>query len=175
MTIALILLVFINQRASQRKIQYKPIIQLPLQTKMSSFARHLMFLTLLVLVTTLMTECEGEGYSLLPKTHVRIINTLEDRTNLTLHCKSKDDDLGVHVIGLFDFFEFSFRPNVFGRTLYFCDMWWDQAAPHRIDIYVEQRDINLCKVCFWSVKADYGPCMRDPKTGVYDICRPWQK
>ena len=57
------------------------------------------------------------------KTYVRIINELGDSIDLNHHCKSKDDDLGIHVLAPHQFFEFSFVPNFLGTTLFFCKFW----------------------------------------------------
>jgi hypothetical protein len=45
-----------------------------------------------------------------PKT-VKVINDLGNGLTLTLACKSKNDDLGVHIPKPNGFFEFKFTPN----------------------------------------------------------------
>lgn len=79
------------------------------------------------------TQCAG----LLNKTHVRIKNDLGDGVNLTVHCKSKEDDLGVLVLPNDQFFEFSFR---LGPT-------WSIFLQHAMakcdslfHIYIQKRD-----------------------------------
>ncbi|KAF4370894.1 hypothetical protein G4B88_012694 [Cannabis sativa] len=42
----------------------------------------------------------GVVYIVLYKTTVKIFNDLDDNFDLTIHCKLKDDDLGIHVIPL---------------------------------------------------------------------------
>lgn len=50
---------------------------------------------------------------------VRISNAVGDNTDLTVHCKSKDDDLGDHVLHSGESFEFHFRQNFGGGTHHF--------------------------------------------------------
>ncbi|KAL5081109.1 hypothetical protein RYX36_009530, partial [Vicia faba] len=45
--------------------------------------------------------------------HVNIINSLEDNLDLTVHCKSADNDLGVHVLHHRETFGWSFGVGVF--------------------------------------------------------------
>ncbi|AES78447.1 putative plant self-incompatibility S1 [Medicago truncatula] len=80
--------------------------------------------------------------------HVTIINDIYPDpgsvpTEFTLHCKSKDDDLGFHSISYSQQYEFTFRPSyVFWiNTLFFCSFTW-QGSPYRhyIDIYSQKRD-----------------------------------
>ncbi|KAK9288939.1 hypothetical protein L1049_017410 [Liquidambar formosana] len=65
-------------------------------------------LLMLLLFTTL---CEARLIYPWEKTRVTIINELGEGLNLTVHCKSKDDDLGQHVIGYQMSYDFRFTPN----------------------------------------------------------------
>jgi hypothetical protein len=47
--------------------------------------------------------------------HVNIVNSLEDNLDLTIHCKSKDDDLGVHLLHHGDSFGWKFHNAFFVR------------------------------------------------------------
>ena len=104
------------------------------------------------------------------RTHVRVTNTLDGRLDLTLHCKSKDDDLGAQHLHYGETFEFSFRPRFIGNTQFFCIFQW-QGACHWFDIYIETRDTNLCKDCNWNIKQS-GPCRISPQK---TDCYPWNK
>ncbi|KAK2633121.1 hypothetical protein EUGRSUZ_L00538 [Eucalyptus grandis] len=75
------------------------------------------------------------------KTHVEIINDLPGGTTLTIHCKSKDNDLGIQHIR--SSWGFSFQPSISGRTLFFCTFAWSDQF-QRFDIYVQGRDQNFC-------------------------------
>ncbi|AES78431.1 putative plant self-incompatibility S1 [Medicago truncatula] len=77
---------------------------------------------------------------------VTIINDLATQstpTNLTLHCKSKDDDLGFHTLTIGEKYTFSFKPSyVFWKsTLFFCSFTWPgNPDRHYIEVYKQRRD-----------------------------------
>ena len=91
----------------------------------------------------------------LQRTHVRITNILQDFLDLTLQCKSDDEDLGVQHLKPDESFEIQFRPTFL--TTYSCIFQWEGAC-HWFDIYSQERDnINLCKYCNWNIFKS-GPC-----------------
>ncbi|PIN25337.1 hypothetical protein CDL12_01920 [Handroanthus impetiginosus] len=92
-------------------------------------------------------------FSIWAKTIVRVYNNLGKDIDLNLHCKSKDDDLGVHLLRNGDCFEWKFHPNIIGTTLFYCDMKW-QNVTGDFDIYVAQRDEERCLNCVWQVSQD---------------------
>ncbi|KAE9587768.1 putative plant self-incompatibility S1 [Lupinus albus] len=103
-------------------------------------------------------------------THIYIKNGLDKGTPLTVHCKSKDDDLGVHVLKYDEEYKFQFEPNFFQNTLFFCGFTWDSKL-HKFDIYNQGVHENMCKPdCKWSITRDH-PCMFNFETKKYDICR----
>ncbi|PON66082.1 Self-incompatibility protein [Trema orientale] len=134
------------------------------------FPQLILLLLLLLLVYFASTPLSVSG----KMTHVRITNELRPDLNLTAHCKSKDDDLGEQEIPYEEYFEFQFKPNFWGTTLFFCDMEWKYSAPHYINIYKQKRDKKRCSICLWKIKVD-GACMFNYKTKAYDICYEWQK
>ena len=58
------------------------------------------------------------------KVTVEITNTLEGKENLNIHCKSKDDDIGHHLLYYNQSFQWSFGTDFLGRTLFFCSFQW---------------------------------------------------
>ncbi|XP_054797476.1 S-protein homolog 29-like [Prosopis cineraria] len=111
--------------------------------------------------------------SITPKVTVQILDGLSQNQDLTLHCKSKDDDLGVHTIKKKKAtYEFTFRPRYFiHSTQFFCSFWWpSNTSLHCFDIYMQDRDW-CCAVCFWTI-WESGPCISDDLTGYID-CYPW--
>ena len=127
--------------------------------------------SIFVVCAFLVCLCDGNIFS--KKVHVRIINEVGEGLDLKAYCKSKDDDLGSHVIAPHLFYEFSFHPNFFPNTLFFCKFWWGNES-HWFDIYNESRDEKYCdEQCWWQVKPT-GPCFMTP-TGVTDRCLPWNK
>lgn len=97
---------------------------------------------------------------------VVIVNELSDKLDLTVHCKSKDDDLGVQLLHHDKSFEFNFKNNIFGSTLFFCSFQWNGAF-HWFDIYKDSRD--SCDGCKWVINND-GPCF----FGTFK-CYEWNK
>lgn len=132
------------------------------------YSRYLLSLMLLVFLVHL---CDG--WFIEKKVHLKITNDLgNDSLVLHLHCKSKDDDLGEQALAPHQFFEFSFRPNFFLTTLYYCEFWWGNGS-HWFDIYVALRDTDRCNdKCWWMVHKD-GPCLLNPTVQRYTLCQDW--
>ena len=129
----------------------------------------LKLMLLLLLVTICIT-------SMCSAIHVEIVNELESNSPITLHCKSKDDDLGEHVLSLHNKFSFDFGSSVFGSTLFFCGVTFDDRV-HYFDAYDQQKDKLFDR--FWHIKKD-GPCLQIqskfylPNDGPDEVCRPWK-
>ncbi|BAT89736.1 hypothetical protein LR48_Vigan08g065200 [Vigna angularis] len=100
--------------------------------------------------TLLLGERNGSvDYLLLHTVHVRIVNKLGHNLPLSVHCKSRDDDLQVHVINYNKSFGFHFRPNFWGTTLFFCHFSWS-GGQGTYDIYKDRRDNDRCTFhCDW--------------------------
>ncbi|KAE9587765.1 putative plant self-incompatibility S1 [Lupinus albus] len=102
-------------------------------------------------------------------THIYIKNGLDKGTPLTVHCKSKDDDLGVHVLKYDEEYKFQFEPSFLQNTLFFCGFTWDSKL-HWFDIYDQDRDVTECRPdCKWSITRDH-PCMFNFKSQKYELC-----
>lgn len=132
-------------------------------------------ISLLLLVIILEFEA-SEAYRIgNPKTTVEIINNLYTvKENMTLHCKSKDDDLGFHTIMHWDSYQFSFHPNIFLTTLYFCSFTWHKEPfLHYFDIYKETRD-GVGNFWSWRVYED-GACKHHKSSPWAIKCIPWNK
>lgn len=113
------------------------------------------------------------GYLPYGRVHARITNLLGPNSSLIVHCQSKDDDLGVHVIHFNEFFDWNFKPHVFiTNTLFFCTLQWNDKLLS-FDAYKEIRDLYGCnKHCFWDVTS-VGACMENHGGG--DLCFQWPK
>ncbi|KAL7105780.1 hypothetical protein ACP275_07G066800 [Erythranthe tilingii] len=60
---------------------------------------------------------------------VKIYNRMPQGTPaLTVHCASKDDDLGYRTLYTGQDFNWSFRTNFWGTTLFFCRFWWGRKT-----------------------------------------------
>ncbi|KAI3469910.1 hypothetical protein Pfo_026573 [Paulownia fortunei] len=99
------------------------------------------------------TNIRVRKFSIWPKTTVRVHNNLGKNINLTLHCKSKDDDLGLHLLRNGNSFQWKFHPNFIGTTTFFCGMEWKNVRG-TFDIYVAKRDSERCLECAWKVTQD---------------------
>ncbi|GAV70209.1 Self-incomp_S1 domain-containing protein, partial [Cephalotus follicularis] len=87
----------------------------------------------------------------LSKAEVRVYSNVT--SNVTIHCKSKDDDLGEHVITRSNFYGWSFTVNLVETTLYFCGISTEKGSGV-YDIYKAIRDANRCHICDWQVEED---------------------
>ncbi|KDP44435.1 hypothetical protein JCGZ_16268 [Jatropha curcas] len=122
---------------------------------------------LLLLLTAIR---EGDGIGPKAKT-VNVTNDLGPNTDLTVHCKSKDTDLGEKLLHFQGYFTFTFHPNFWGSTQFYCLMKW-QNVSHYFDIYIDDRDNKRCTLCLWLIRSS-GPCMLNQDTKKVDICFPW--
>ncbi|GAV89135.1 Self-incomp_S1 domain-containing protein, partial [Cephalotus follicularis] len=85
------------------------------------------------------------------KVNFRILSNVT--SPVTIHCKSRDDDLGWHVISKGNFVKWWFRLNFWETTLYFCGIT-TQYGGGVYDIYKAKRDMKRCHFCNWVVQQD---------------------
>lgn len=99
-----------------------------------------------------MSRCKAEK-----TTNVTITNMLDGKMDLKIHCKSKDDDLGVHVLPYTQPYSFTFKINFWGTTLFYCSFVWKNEL-HWFDIFDATRD-KFCSegLCSWNI-VETGPC-----------------
>ncbi|CAN0877682.1 S-protein homolog 2 [Linum grandiflorum] len=122
-----------------------------------------LLLTVTIVTANAVVKADEEDKSLptglFKKTTVTITNNLEDTgAQLTLHCKSKDDDLGVQV-----------------TTQFYCSFEWPNGGGrHWFDIYIASRDSSRCSECQWRVDSR-GACLYNGESGAFDICYGWNK
>ncbi|XLS91198.1 hypothetical protein HN51_067206 [Arachis hypogaea] len=131
---------------------------------MSARVKCIMFLFLLVVV-----RVQPSLFS--RKTTVYVTNNVEGNLNLTIHCKSKNDDLGPVVLSPNQAYQFTFNRNLLGGTLFFCSFRWTGSC-HWFDIYIQDRDVTHCESvpCRWIIKKG-GPCRDLPDSHE---CFPWK-
>lgn len=85
---------------------------------------HLVLLNILI-ISLLFTTCLSISFPLPNKMHVTITNRLPGSDPpLYLHCKSRDNDLGTHILLFNQSYDWSFRMNWPKTTLFSCDFWW---------------------------------------------------
>lgn len=95
--------------------------------------------------------------SLTKEYDVHIVNALPN--NLTIHCASKDDDLGFHNLTDGADFTWRFCANLFGKTLFFCHFWW-QSKEQMFDVFNKEMakkcscGYQMGNLCYWNIRAD---------------------
>ncbi|KAE9613635.1 putative plant self-incompatibility S1 [Lupinus albus] len=111
---------------------------------------------ILVTLTTYMfmvpVQCQQNTFPQV--TTVSVMNELGNDFTLFLHCKSKDDDLGVHAVANGQAQTWSFRLNVIGTTLFWCNIKWSNTTKN-VEIYNAATDDAQClSQCRRSVRQD---------------------
>nr|KJB26087.1 hypothetical protein B456_004G224600 [Gossypium raimondii] len=88
--------------------------------------------------------------------HLHVVNGLSNGRILLVHCKSKDDDLGIHNLTADTEFTWKFKPNFFGGTLFWCYMAHSNFHA-AFDAFRENDDFfQECNYgdCIWTAKDD---------------------
>lgn len=71
---------------------------------------------------------------------------------LAVRCQSKDTDFGNRTLLPGQGFGWTFRRNIFGKTLYYCHFWWAPLGDKRFDVYDE--GTYGSKSLWWKVEAE---------------------
>ena len=104
-----------------------------------------------------------------PPLTVNVTNVLSDRNNqLTVHCKSGDDDLGVHILPHLISYAFTFRPNSGVRPCFIAN--FNGLVRYITSISIRIQEIidvvmKLC-VCRLSVKEVFVCSTIAPKSTI---------
>uniref|UniRef100_A0A7N0TAE6 S-protein homolog n=1 Tax=Kalanchoe fedtschenkoi TaxID=63787 RepID=A0A7N0TAE6_KALFE len=123
-------------------------------------------LTLLVLSWLVVIAEAGGGIT------VKIFN----RSNNVLYedCYSKDDNLGLHELQPGEFHAFSFNPNIWGTTKFWCALsFGDSSLQKHIMAYKYRRDSSVCGVeCEWYL-SEANACHWNPIKNREDCSNYW--
>ena len=132
---------------------------------MISFSKNVMLLLMWPMLSMIgFNIVTGQTFGEHKRAYVAIFNHLGNGLDLTIHCKSADKDLGVHVIRYPNsFFTFEFKPNFWGTRLYFCGFRGKASELKRFDIYDFDRDYPLCNDCFGKIRSN-GACQLNYNT-----------
>ncbi|KAF3572308.1 hypothetical protein F2Q69_00058172 [Brassica cretica] len=76
---------------------------------------------------------------------------------------SRDNDLGVHMVAAKTDYHFSFQPNIWKTTLFFCSFQWNDQVK-QFDIFDAPRDQDDGYNFYWTIKPD-SPC----KLGALEV------
>lgn len=95
----------------------------------------------------------------LSRWHIHTVNGLGGSQVWTVHCKSKDDDLGEHNLTVGAEFAWTFKENYWGTTLFWCNTCVADRPRRRADFKAFWSDSltldSSCKGnCFWIAKDD---------------------
>ncbi|KAM7514254.1 hypothetical protein LguiA_003843 [Lonicera macranthoides] len=91
----------------------------------------------------------------LGQVHVSLTNGMREGVLVTIHCLSKDDDLGVQTLSYNQTFEWHFEPNVLHTTLFHCGVSTENVKEFKFDAYMYIRDRRGCGTnCRWLIAVD---------------------
>ncbi|KAE9598022.1 putative plant self-incompatibility S1 [Lupinus albus] len=136
---------------------------------------HGTFIHIFMLLQLLLLIAVSEGSILKrPKRHVHIMNFLDHNINLNVHCKSTDDDLGFHDVSYGNEYQFEFYPNIFGTTMFFCNLQW-QGKVQLVTVYdARTSDFERCvNNCYWRVEL-HQICTWGDAGQKQQLCSPWK-
>ncbi|KAL3634187.1 hypothetical protein CASFOL_021241 [Castilleja foliolosa] len=89
------------------------------------------------------------------KSFLAYSNLPKNTPPLKFSCKSKDDNLGYHVLNIHQSYHFSFCENVLRTTLFFCNFQW--GTKHRtFDVFNTKKVEKSCDrgMCWWVAYQD---------------------
>ena len=105
------------------------------------------------------TTTTAKHCGILPGFIVQVQNLIQD-SNILVHCKSKDDDIGDHYLSFNDEFNWKFCENFGQTTLFFCHFYWGSMEQvfnvFDDDMYfmcIGEHDQSYYS-CNWSAMAD---------------------
>lgn len=114
------------------------------------------------------------------KWNVHVANQMGDVRTLVTHCKSKDDDLGIHDVSPGSDFNWSFKVNIAGTTLFWCYVHNDHQHANFQVFWVENEEKTSwlhyrCrwKSCIWVAKDD-GIYIRNSPESRDEIQHQWE-
>ncbi|CAI0427456.1 unnamed protein product [Linum tenue] len=100
---------------------------------------------------------------------IHVVNTLAEKI-LIVHCRSKDDDLGGHAVAVNESVSWSFEPNLFWGTHFWCNL---AVEDKRISLVAYDEESEY-KTDYWFV-CDDGVYGRDRVTGVRTYKAAWKR
>ncbi|EEF41294.1 conserved hypothetical protein [Ricinus communis] len=108
--------------------------------------------------------------------HVHIINEMKNHKFLHVHCKSKDDDLGIHHLQHGQQYSWHFNINIFATTLFWCYMSPDHKLHARFDVFWDAKYLyDRCGPhdCWWVAKDDGAYLRKRPNPD--ELQHRWEK
>lgn len=130
---------------------------------MRSFVQSILISTLVLLSITSL-----EAFPV--KTRV-VVQNLSDKT-IRIHCKSSENDLGVHDLVYQQYFSWHFRPNFWRTTSFDCDIQTVYGSGY-YNVFNNDKDTVCGPECVWMV-SNSGPCLVINPRGGKGLCEDWQ-
>ncbi|PIA32591.1 hypothetical protein AQUCO_04400053v1 [Aquilegia coerulea] len=115
----------------------------------------------LILLVILIYGCSSVFSMMLFKKHVYVKNHILPNVEMKLHCASRDDNLGDHLVPYGQDWSWTFYVKPLS-TLYWCNLEWVNpstrglmtASFHAYDAGHPLKDVNDCDNCVWWAFAD---------------------
>ncbi|KAM1394148.1 hypothetical protein ACFX1Q_030058 [Malus domestica] len=85
---------------------------------------------------------------------VQINNHIHDGTKLKVHCKTGDDDFGLHILEDNQEVHWELSPTFWYSTLVYCYVQWRNSPWYRFDAIRMDADWG-CDHCYYSMDPDY--------------------
>ncbi|KAK8614896.1 hypothetical protein V6N13_068685 [Hibiscus sabdariffa] len=111
------------------------------------------------------------------KWHVHVVNGLSNSKVLFVHCKSADDDLGIHNLTVGSETQWHFRENIWLTTLFWC--YVASKSDHifvKFDVYWHDDDLFYrCNGnnCIWIAKDD-GIYLKNIPANIDEFKHHWR-
>ncbi|KAK9102500.1 hypothetical protein Sjap_019754 [Stephania japonica] len=109
------------------------------------------------------------------KVHDHVYNNITLYARLDVHCKSKQDDLGLQWVGYEQEFVFNFYPNIQETTLFWCNLSWEDPDTGRVYSQgIKAFTPGKCLTdCYWLAKRDGIYFAKDDGPQDYKWAYPW--
>ncbi|KAK9149151.1 hypothetical protein Scep_007908 [Stephania cephalantha] len=116
-----------------------------------------------------------EGFHINQKVHDHVYNNITLYARLDVHCKSKQDDLGLQWVGFEQEYIFTFHPNIQETTLFWCNLSWEDPDTGRvysqgIKAFIPGKCLTHC---YWLAKSDGIYFAKDDGPQDYKWAYPW--
>ncbi|KAL0366606.1 UNVERIFIED_CONTAM: hypothetical protein Sradi_3550700 [Sesamum radiatum] len=130
-----------------------------------------LLLTIALLLTMLITS-DANGTLILDKETVVVKNDIPGE-NITIHCYSSEDDLGIHTLPYAANFTWHFRVNIGETTKFYCDLMTRHGSGNYavFDLRLEDQCDDYC---LWLIQV-YGPCLVQTVFHGQLYCQVWKK
>lgn len=127
--------------------------------KTSASSGSAMQLAALVIIVAVSMCMGGALHPVAASKRVDIINSMGEE--LQVECMSKDDDLSVHTLWAGDVYTFMFTRNIWGTTLFACNMWAQGYKTLHVNVYKGPSYSSNCDCdwCIWEIKPSGVYCM----------------